>query len=101
MEVRKTNETPPRVSVIDLIGAVTKNNNPRDDWKKLRKSHPEVVANSYNFQNDWKFTGQGQSRSPVINARGAILIINLNRHGTRRLRSVLLFRIYIKSCKFT
>ena len=75
--IRKTIETPPRVSVIDLIGAVTKNNNPRDDWKKLRTSHPEVVANSYNFQDDWKFPGQGQSRSPVINARGAIMIINL------------------------
>ena len=76
-KIRKTNEKPYRVSVIDLIGAVTKNNNPSDDWKKLRTSHPEVIADSYDYDSDYKFPGRRQRETPVINAEGAILIINL------------------------
>ena len=76
-KIRKTSETPPRVSVIDLIAVVTTNNNPRDDWKKLRTSHPETVANSYSYKADYKFPGRGNQTTPVINARGAIMIINL------------------------
>ena len=76
-KIRKTNETPARVSVFDLISAIVKNSNARKTWGDLKKRHPEVVTFGYSFQDDWKFAGQGQRESPVINARGAILIINL------------------------
>ena len=76
-KIRKTNETPPRVSVIDLIAVISKTSNPRKTWGDLKKNHPEVVTSGYNFQDDYKFAGQGQSKSPIINATGAITIINL------------------------
>lgn len=75
--IRKTSDSPPRASVLDLIKAVCKVENPRKTWASLRKAHEEVVSEQYSFQNDYKFTGQGQNGSPVINASGAILIINL------------------------
>ena len=75
--IRKTDESPSRVSVYDLIAAIVKNSNARKTWGDLKKRHPEVVTKSYNFQDDFKFEGQGQSKTPVINARGAIMIINL------------------------
>ena len=41
-KIRKTNETPPRVSVIDLIAVVSRAKNPRDVWFDLQRTHPET-----------------------------------------------------------
>lgn len=75
--IRKTNETPPRVSVIDLITVVSNNENPRKTRQDLRTKHPEVVTFSYDYNQEFQFPGRRQRGTPVINARGAILIINL------------------------
>ena len=58
---------------------ITKKSNPRKTWGDLKKNYPEVDCNlvAINFQDDYKFTGQGQRKSPIINAIGAITIINL------------------------
>ena len=74
-KIRKTNETPPRVSIIDLIAIISKASNPRDTWSEMQKTHPDVVGNTDNFS-DFKFPGQGQRKTPVIDATGAIMIIN-------------------------
>ena len=76
-KIRKTNETPPRVSVIDLIAVVTKASNPREAWSGLQRAHPEVVSQTDSFKSDYKFPGRGQNGTPVIDATGAITIINL------------------------
>ena len=48
--IRKTNETPPRVSVIDLITVVSIANNPRDVWSELQKTHlPRSVIGVQNI----------------------------------------------------
>ena len=75
--IRKTNETPPRVSVIDLIAVVSKVNNPREAWSGLQRAHPETVSLADSYKSNYKFPGRGNQTTPVINARGAIMIINL------------------------
>ena len=76
-KIRKTIETPPRVSVIDLIMVVSKVNNPREAWSGLQRAHPETVSQADSYRSNYKFPGRGNQTTPVINARGAIMIINL------------------------
>lgn len=73
--VRKTTDTPPKVSVYDLIAAVTGQTDaaPRVIFLRLKNEHPEVVTLCNNF----KFPGQGQRLTPVTCARGVVSIINL------------------------
>ncbi|KAK9830713.1 hypothetical protein WJX74_003840 [Apatococcus lobatus] len=71
--VRTTHEYPKRVSVIDIIKVVSRNINARKGWADLQKSHPEVVTLCDTF----KFPGQGQQLTPVTDARGLVMIINL------------------------
>lgn len=49
-KIRKTDETPPIISVFDLIGAVTGVQNPAHTWAKLgTKIDDEVLSKSYNL----------------------------------------------------
>ena len=73
IKIRKTGETPPRVSVYDLITVVTESANPRTDMANVAATYPEIVEGFYNF----KFPGQCQRPTPVTDARGAVMIINL------------------------
>ena len=72
-KLRKTNDTPPRVSVYDVISTISSNPNARETWAELKRKYPEVVGNPDNF----KFPGQGQRETPVTDARGIIEIIML------------------------
>lgn len=72
-KIRKTLETPQRVSVHDLITAITDDVNPRQTFSRLKKTHPEAVAACYTFQ----FPGQGQNLTPVTDAKGTVIIMNL------------------------
>ena len=71
--IRTTNETPRRVSVLDVIKVVTGNQQFRSTWHDLQRSHEEVVG----LTNDFKFPGQGQRLTPVTDARGLVTIVNL------------------------
>lgn len=71
--VRVTMETPRRVSVFDLITGITGVQNPRMTLDSLCTTYPEIVNQLYNFT----FGGQGQRATPVVDARGAVMIINL------------------------
>ena len=58
--IRKTPETPPRVSVYDVIGAITglpTSSNCSQVWTRLKERHPEVVT----ICDDFKFRGQWSS----------------------------------------
>jgi hypothetical protein len=72
--IRKTNDTPPKISILDLIAAVTGTVNPSRAWADLSKRFAEEdIRVSYDFA---KFAGQGQTDTPVTNAAGVVIIIN-------------------------
>ncbi|GAQ93104.1 hypothetical protein KFL_013000020 [Klebsormidium nitens] len=73
IKIRKTSETPPRVSVLDVIQSVTEVINPRQTWENIKSQNPEVVSVVYNLQ----FEGSGQRPTPVTCARGLVAIVNL------------------------
>ena len=73
--IRKTDDVPARLSVYDLIAAVIgrENNQSCKYYTRLCEGNPEVVPLCHNF----KFVGQGQRPTPVTDARGMVMIINL------------------------
>ena len=74
-QIRKTAESPPRVSVYDVLGAITgyTPNNCVNLWQRLSDQFPEVTTQSSNF----KFSGRGQRNTPVTDAEGITQIIML------------------------
>ena len=73
--IRKTNETPSRINVYDVLRCVF--GIPQKDTfhtlDRLREQYPEVQALCLNFN----FPGQGQRETPVTDARGIVRIIML------------------------
>jgi hypothetical protein len=71
--VRITNETPPRVSVLDVIGTVTKQPPKQCStiFSRLEHQYPEVSTICGNI----KFNGRGQKETPVADAKGIVQII--------------------------
>jgi hypothetical protein len=74
-QIRKTAESPPRVSVYDVLSAVTgyTPNNCVNLWQRLSDQFPEVTTHSSNF----KFPGRGQRDTPVTDAEGITQILML------------------------
>ena len=68
VQVRKTDETPPRISVIDVATLVTGKNarNAARDGGFVRDRHPEVSQKLSHFL----VLGQGQRNTPVACAAG-------------------------------
>ena len=73
--IRKTAEVPPRVSVYDVLGALTGYTSAQYNhlFSRLTQQYPEILALCTNF----KFTGRGQRDTPVTDAEGIIQIIML------------------------
>ena len=72
--LRKTAEDPPRVSVLDLISAVTGgSNNCSTVYARLREQFPDVATTTSLF----KFGGRGQRDTPITCVKGAVLIVML------------------------
>ena len=73
--VRKTAESPPRVSIIDVVAIVTgmTSNVASNTIQRLKEAYPEVSSNWCNF----KFPGRGQRETPVTDAEGIIQLIML------------------------
>ncbi len=72
-QIRKTAETPPRLSVIDLVAAVTgySSNVASNVVLRLKATYPEVTSSWCIY----KFSGRRQRDTPVTDARGAIELI--------------------------
>jgi len=71
--IRRTAESPPRVSVIDVICVIT-GSSPRDSSKthsRLCEAYPEVSSICRHFQ----FDGRGQRNTPVTDAVGITQIL--------------------------
>ena len=73
--VRKTAESPPRVSVIDVVAIVTgfSPNVASNTVQRLKEAYPEVTSDWCNF----KFPGRGQRETPVTDAEGITQVIML------------------------
>ena len=73
--IRKTAETPPRVSVIDTIAAIAGSNANRsaETFRELGDRYPEVNGKIVNL----KFPGRGQRNTPVADAKSIVEIIML------------------------
>jgi len=75
-KVRVTDEAPKRASVIDIIRIVSNNtSNPSQMWQRIRDNTEcaELLTKCYDF----KFQGAGQRNTPVTDANGIILLLNL------------------------
>ena len=74
-QLRKTSETPPRVSVIDVITAVlgVSGNVAAVTLGRLKSEFPEVTSGCCDF----KFKGRGQRGTPVTCVRGIVEIVVL------------------------
>ena len=72
-QIRKTAEDPPRVSVVDVNGAVTGHSAVvcSHTFKTLCEQFPEVRPVTSNF----KFGGRGQRDTPVADAPGIAQIV--------------------------
>ena len=74
-QLRKTDETPPRVSVIDTICVITGKDgrHAAEALRDLTSRYPEVDGNIVHF----KFKGRGQRDTAVSCARGLVEIVML------------------------
>jgi hypothetical protein len=74
-QIRKTDETPPRISVIDVATLITgkRARNAARDVGFVQERYPEVAQKLSHFV----FPGQGQRNTPVTCAKGVIEIVML------------------------
>ena len=74
-QIRKTAEDPPRVSVLDVISAVTglDSSNASTVYTRLREQFPEVGTECSLF----KFAGRGQRNTPITCVKGAVTLVML------------------------
>ena len=72
--VRKTSESSPRVSVLDVLAiflAKRSRSASKMAWMRLKKRYPDVTKHVGTY----KFSGQGQRPTPVASARDIMQII--------------------------
>ena len=74
-QLRKTDTVPPRISIYDVIAAVTgmDGNHAEKAYRDLVVDYPEVHSIGVNF----KFPGRGQRNTPIADVRGIVEIIML------------------------
>ena len=65
-KIRKTDDTPKRVSLYDVINIATNSDQAKKTFQRLKEHYPEVVFGCHHFQ----FEGHGQRPTPVVDARG-------------------------------
>lgn len=70
-KIRKTEDG--RFSVYDLIRIAGGQKSPREVWKRLQSTYPEVVTKCDTF----KFSGKGQNNTPVANLENCLYIMGL------------------------
>ena len=85
VHIRKTKELPPRVSIYDVIAAVTglSGNHAGKAYRDLAMRYSEVHSIGVNF----RFPGRGQRGTPVCEVRGIVeIIMTLPGHTAARVR---------------
>ena len=83
VQIRTTDETPARISVIDVVQAITDmtKSNAGHYYERIKDAHPEVCTNCTNF----RFRGRGQRDTPITDIKGIVEIIMLlpGKHAAR------------------
>ena len=83
MQIRKADGTPARISVIDVIQAITDmtKSNAGHYVDRIKDAHPEVCTNCTNF----RFSGRGQRDTPITDVTSIVEIIMLlpGKHAAR------------------
>lgn len=74
--IRKTDDVPPKISVLDFIEAVTETPNPRRRWADIRRTLEEAGNDLSDVYSLHQFPGARQRDTPVTDARGMVLILN-------------------------
>ena len=77
--IRKTDEDPPRISIIDVIAVITgkDKNQAAEDLRRLTARHPDVKANCFNVKFRDSRGRRGQKDTLVTDARGMVELIML------------------------
>ena len=72
-QIRKTNEQPANISVIDVVQAITgmTKSNAGNYFDRVKRSNPEVSTNCRNYS----FPGRGQRKTPVTDVRGLVELV--------------------------
>ena len=85
VQIRKTGENPPRISIIDVAIAVTgkTHHDAAQDFRRLSDQYPKVGTNCSLY----KFKGRRQRETPVTDVRGIVeVIMLLQGHQAARVR---------------
>ena len=69
-KIRKTDEDPPRVAIIDVVMVITGQGakNSARAFARVAGQYPEVSPT----RSDFKFPGRGQKNTPVADVRGIV-----------------------------
>ena len=75
VQLRKTDEVPPRISVIEVAALITGKNHDAasGDFRRMMEHYPEVRA----VCTDFRFPGRGQRNTLVSHVRGMVEVIML------------------------
>ena len=76
VQIRKTDESPPRISIIDVARAITGHNADYSGQvvRNVCDQHPDVRGKI----TDFKFKGRGQRATPVTGVHGIIEVVMLS-----------------------
>jgi hypothetical protein len=75
VKIRKTNDVPARISVYDIVTAITGQpyENAHKSFARMADAHPDIRTGCP----DIKFPGRKQKPTPSADARGVVMIMNL------------------------
>ena len=78
-QLRKTEEAPPRVSIVDVAALITgkDKNQAAEDFRRLTTRYPDVKAKCFDVKFRDSRGRRGQKETPVTDARGIVEIIML------------------------
>ena len=78
-QIRKTDETPSRISVIDVVASIAHKNqhDAGQDFRRVLEQYPDVGTNCSYVKFPDSRGRKGQKDTPVANVRGIIEIIML------------------------
>ena len=71
-QLRKTEEAPPRVSIVDVAALITgkDKNQAAEDFRRLTTRYPDVKAKCFDVKFRDSRGRRGQKETPVTDARG-------------------------------
>ena len=79
-QLRKTDEQPPRISIIDVAALITgkDKNQAAEDFRRITARYPDVKANCFDVKFRDSRGRRGQKETPVTDVRGMGLSLSLS-----------------------